>query len=328
MNRRRTLAALLACGVFPLKAWAQAPLRRIGVLAFRARPASLETDQSYGVFVHSMRDLGHVEGRNLAIEWRFADSKYERMPELAAELAKLPIDVLVTHTTPGVRAALAATRTIPIVSASMTDPVASGITSSLARPDRNVTGLVNLNADVAPKQFELIKSTLPRVTRVGYLYNSRNATIANGLKDARAAVSSSLRITIVPVDVASADDIERAFAGLGRQGIGAVVVSNESLFLERASQLVTLSQRYRVPAVFFYSEFVRGGGMMSYGESIYAVWHRTAFYVDRILKGARPADLPMEQTSKLYLAVNRSTAAALGVVIPDEVLLRADEVIQ
>ena len=325
MNRRHALAAVLALGL----PWAraQAKVRRIGFLAFRSRPASFDTDQSYGVFVRALRELGHVEGRNLAIEWRFADSRYERMPELAAELARLPIEVLVTQTTPGVRAALAATSTIPIVTAGFTDPVASGFTNSLARPSRNVTGLVNLNIDVAGKQLELVKSTLPRVTRVGYAYNSRNSAIASALKKAQAA-SPSIGITLVPVDVASADDIERAFATFARQGIGALVVSNDPIFVERTSQLVALSHRYRMPMMYYYSEAVRSGGLMSYGESIFAIWNQVAVYVDRILKGAKPADLPMEQTSKLHLALNRQAAAALGVVFPDEVLLRADEVIQ
>jgi ABC-type uncharacterized transport system substrate-binding protein len=325
MKRRTVLAALAALMALP--AMAQAKVRRIGFLAVRSRPASFDTDLSYGAFVRAMRDLGYVEGRNLAIEWRFADSRYERFPELAADLAKSPIEVLVTHSTPAVRAAQRATSTIPIVSASMSDPVGSGFATTLARPDRNITGLSNINIDVALKQLELVKTALPAVVRVGFLYNSRNPIIAVAVKNVQAA-SRSLERTVIALDATTSSEIDSTFASLAQQRIGALIVSNDAFFVERAMQIVALALRHRIATVFSYTEYVRNGGLMSYGETLTEIYGRTAVYVDKLLKGAKPADLPIEQPTKLHLAINRQTAKALGIAIPHELLIRADEVIQ
>ena len=328
MDRRHFIAAVATLAVVPAqKSWTQDRRRRIGVLGLRSRPVSFETNQSYGAFVRGMRDLGYVEGRNLEIEWRFADSHYERLPAMAAELVKLNIEVLVTHATPGTRAAMDATRNLPIVTAAIADPIGRGFAKSLARPGGNLTGLTNLNVDLAVKQVELIKKVLPRVSRVAFMYNARNPAAALPLKDTQAA-AASIGVTVTPMEASTVAEVERGFASTREQGIGALIVSNEPLYVQLSAQIIAQARRHRVPTFYPYSEYVRDGGLMGYGENLAYVWERTATYVDKILKGAKPADLPIEQPAQLYLAINRSTAKSLGIAIAQEVLLRADEVIQ
>jgi putative ABC transport system substrate-binding protein len=274
-----------------------------------------------------MRELGYVEGDNLVVEYRFADGKAERLSNMVAELLGLKPDVLVVAGTPAVRAAQKATTRIPIVMASASDPVGSGLIQSLALPGGNITGLSNLSTDLSPKLVEMLLSIAPKLSRVAVLVNPTNpshAPVATSLQ----AAAQSVNLEIGVVEAATAQQIEGAFATMSRQNAGAVIVVADAYFIQEGQQIAELARKHRMPSVFPFREQVDAGGLMSYGQHLADNFRRAATYVDKIFKGAKPADLPVEESTKLELVINLRTAEAVGVTIPPELLVLATEVIE
>jgi putative ABC transport system substrate-binding protein len=329
VKRRNLLIALGAGLAMPLASFAQqqGQIRRIGFLSTRSRPTPQNPDPYQSIFVQAMHKLGHVEGKNLAIEWRFADGKYERLSDLAVELVQAKVEVIVTHFSGGAVAAQRATNTIPIVSMSLGDPVALGLAASLGRPGGNVTGLSLIVGDIYPKQLELLRAILPKVKRVAILSNPGSPSRQANLKIIGDA-AQRLGISIVAVEAGNPQEIERGFATIARDRAEAVVVLSDSVFAGYRRQIVEATVKHRLPSVFYYREDTQAGGLMSYGQDIPDYYRRAAVYVDKILKGAKPADLPIEQPTTIHLAINRKTAKVLGITIPQELLVRADEVIE
>jgi putative ABC transport system substrate-binding protein len=330
LARRRLLIALGAGALAaPLRAFAQQQdkVRRIGFLAARTRSTSSNPDVYYDAFVQGMRELGYVEGKNLLIEWRFADGKIERLPGLASELVRAKVEVIATHGTTGTQAAQRATRTIPIVFGSANDPVASGFAASLARPGGNITGLSLISVDVSQKHLELLKTLVPRMSRVAVLVNPGNSSLPAVLKSIQAA-AQQFGVKVLPADARTPEEIEHGFAAMRRERADAVIILNDTFFIGQRRQITELAARNRLPSMFPFREDVEAGGLMSYGQNLADHYRRAATYVDKILKGAKPSDLPIEQPTKIHLAINRKTAKALGLKIPQELLLRADEVIE
>ena len=275
-----------------------------------------------------MRELGYVEGKNLAIEWRFAEGNYERLPDMAVELAGMKVEVIVVDSTPAARAAQRATRTIPIVAAILADPVGSGFAASLGRPGGNITGLSIITVDLAPKLLELLKTMLPKLSRAAILTHP-DATHHPAIVKNTQAAALQFGIEISPVSARSVEDIERGFTTLTRERAVAVIVAGTPLFTGQMRQIAALALQHRLASTYTVSPaYARAGGLMSYGADNIEYFHRAAGFVDKILKGAKPGDLPIEQPTKIHLAINRKTAKALGLKIPQELLLRADEVIE
>jgi putative ABC transport system substrate-binding protein len=331
MITRRTFLAgtgamLLAA---PLVAEAQpaAKVARIGWLGanLAGGPHLIE------VFRQGLRDLGYVEGRNVVIEIRDAEGKFERFPTLAAELVALKVDVIVAGgATRAILAATQATKTIPIVFAGVADPVAIGFVASLARPGGNVTGLSSLTVELVGKCLELLTQAIPGVSRVAALWQpvaGAERTNKDFLKEADVA-ARALRVRLQVVEARGPADFDRAFSEMTRARAGALTVLTSAMFYSERRRLVDLAAKNRLPAVYQVREFVDAGGLLSYGPDLADLFRRAATYVDRILKGAKPADLPVEQPTKFELVINLKTAKALGLTIPQSVLRRADEVIQ
>ena len=331
MNTRREF--LLAGGVglcvlaAPLACIAQQTnkIRSIGILSVRSRPASFEGD-SYGAFLEGLRELGYVEGKNIAIEWRFAEGKYDRLPALAAELVGLKVDILVVVNTAVIRAAREATRTIPIVMLTSSDPVGSGFVASLARPGGNITGLSNVVSDIAPKYIELLAIAIPKLSRVAVLLNPDNTQHRPIFINIQAAAAKA-GIRTFPVEVETSQKVESAFVAMVHQKAEAMILAIDSRFTDYLPQIVGLAARNRLPAMFPDRGYVEAGGLMSYGQDVADSYRHAATFVDKIFKGAKPAELPVEQSTKFELVINRKSAIALGLAIPQELLLRADKVI-
>ena len=281
-------------------------------------------------FRQGLRDLGYVEGRNLVIEYRDAEGKVERLPALAAELVALKVDVIVASGTLAALAAKQATRTLPIVFSPAADPVASGLVTSLARPGGNVTGLSLLNSELVGKWLEQLKQAIPGVSRVAVLWQPGafgERTEKDMLKGAEVA-ARALGVQLQFVEARGPEDFDRAFSDMTRARAGALTVLGSTMFVSERRRLVDLAAKNRLPAVYNVREFVDAGGLMSYGPNLADLFRRAATYVDKILKGAKPGDLPVEQPTKFELVINLKTAKALGLTIPQSVLVRADEVIQ
>jgi len=318
------LAVILAiCGA---RAGAQQPTKnpRIGYVTASSRsnvPARIEA------FQRGMRELGYVEDKNVAIEWRFGDGKPERLPGLVAELVRLKLDVIVTAGPSTNRAAKEATVTIPIVMAYDTDPVGNGFVASLARPGGNITGLSTLSPEISGKQLELLKEIVPGLSRVAVLGNSTNPGNAGSLKEIELA-GRAFKVNLQYLDVIDPKDIEAAFRAAGKERAGAVLVLASNLFNSHRTQVVELAVKGRLPAIYPYPEYVEDGGLMTYGTSFTDLFRRAATYVDKILKGTKPADLPVEQPIKFEFIVNLKAAKQIGLTIPPSVLARADRVIQ
>ncbi len=323
-----TAGALMAA---PLAAFAQAPnkVARIGFLGARSRSTPSNLDRGYDAFVSGMRDLDYIEGRNLAIEWRFAEGKYERLPGLAAELVKLKPDVLVCHATPPAQALKGATGTIPIVAISVADPVGSGLIASLGRPGGNVTGVSNITSDTGPKQLELLKTVVPTLSHVAVFLNPGAPVFAAFLQSVRAA-AQRLGVKVLQVDARSSEEIEAGFQTMRRQGADGLIITSDSFLTGQMSSVIAaLALKNRLPAMGSSPDDALAGSlMMRYGPNVGEIYRRGATYVDKILKGAKPSDLPVEEPSKLELAVNLKTAKALGVRFPQGVLQRADRVVE
>jgi putative ABC transport system substrate-binding protein len=330
MNRREFIGALAGGLVAaPLAAEAQqaAKIARIGYLSINlaANPHLREA------FLQGLRDLGYVEGRDVVIEDRSAEGKLERFPALAAELVALKVDVIVTAGgPPAALAAKQATRTLPIVFAAAADPVTDGLVTSLARPGGNVTGLSILAPELVGKRLEQLTQAVPGVSRVAVLWQPGalgKRTEKDTLKGAEVA-ARALGVRLQVVEARGPDDFDRAFSDMTRARAGALTVLTGAMFFGERRRLVDLAAKQGLPAVYPWREFVDAGGLMAYGPNVADLYRRAATYVDRILKGAKPGDLPVEQPTKFELVINLKTAKALGLTIPQSVLLRADEVIQ
>ena len=309
----------------PLAAEAQQAGRvyRIGFLG--ATSASGYAPQVQA-FRGGLRDLGYVEGKNLAIDFRWAEGKYARLPELAAELVLLKPDVLVTHAPAGTLAAKRATATIPIVMGVVGDAIAMGLVESLARPGGNVTGSSFFFPELNAKRLEVLKEALPRVSRVGVLLNPDNPANVATLR-AMEETARSVKIRLHAVDVRSPAEFEGAFATMVKGRVGALAVYDDAMLIAEAARIAHLARKNRLPTIGFI-EYAKAGGLLAFGVNFPDLWRRAAGFVDRILKGAAPGDLPIEQPTRFELVVNLKTAKALGLTIPPSVLVRADEVIQ
>jgi putative tryptophan/tyrosine transport system substrate-binding protein len=329
MRRREFITLLGGAAVgWPLAARAQRQRKiwRVGFLAMPLRPAVLESSR-YGAFAQGMRELGYVEGDNLAIEYRFAEGETERLSNLVAELLELKPDVLVVAGTQAVGAAQEATTSIPIVMATTNDPIGSGFVQGLARPGGNITGLSNLSTDLSPKLMEMLRSIAPKLSRVAILVNPTNQSHAPVVASLRAA-AQGVNLEIGTVEAATPQEIESAFTSMNQQNPGAVIVAADAFFIQQGRQIADLARKHRMPSVFSFREQVDAGGLMSYGQHLADNFRRAATYVDKIFKGAKPADLPVEQSTKLELVINLRTATALGLTIPPELLVLATEVIE
>jgi putative tryptophan/tyrosine transport system substrate-binding protein len=326
MTIRAALAVALALGLLaaPLAAPAQQPpgkTARIGFLFFVPSPFLDEE------FRQGLRDLGYVEGRNIAIEYRSAEGKYERLPGLAAELVRLKVDVIVTASPPATDAAKQATSTIPIIFAVSGDPVAAGLVASLARPGSNITGLASIAPEMVGKQLELLKQVAPKVSRVAVLQNPSNHSHPPALRPAEGA-ARALGVHLHIVQARTPSEVDAAFATMRSQRVDGVLVLRDALFLAQRTQLATLAAKSRLPAVYGLREEAEAGGLMAYGASAPQMFRRAATYVDKILKGTKPAELPVEQPTKYELVINLKTARTLGLTIPPSLLRRADQIIE
>ena len=324
--RRIGFVVILAVTLLaPLAARAQ-QMARIGYLVLNLDVNPRNRD----AFRQGLRDLGYVEGRNLVIEYRDAEGKPERLAAGAAELVGLNVDVIVSPGTLASLAAKRATATIPIVIPTIGDPVADGLVKSLARPDGNVTGLSNLTNDLIGKCMQLLKEVVPGATRVAVLTHPGSATAKTDKDFATRAQAAgrSLGFVVQLIDAGRPVDLDRAFAEMTRWRANALVVMPYATLLQERTRIVALAAKQRLPAVYAYRENVVAGGLMSYGADLADQFRRSAAYVDRILKGAKPGDLPVEQPTKFELVINLKTAKALGLTVPETLLARADEVIE
>jgi len=276
-------------------------------------------------FRQGLRDLGYVEGKNIRIEHRFAEGKAQQLPELAAELVQRKVDVILSINTPASQAAKKATKTIPIVFTWVADPL--DLVQSLAHPGANITGLTSVTADLSAKRLELIKEIIPGLSRMAVLWNSGNPTATRLFKDMERA-SSQFGVRLQPLGVQSRDELEKAFETAVRDRAGAVFVFEEAVMASYRTHVLALAKKHRLPTGSFYREFAAAGGLLTYGADFPDLFRRTATYVDKILKGAKPGDLPVEQPTKFELVINLKTAKQIGLTIPPNVLARADRVIR
>jgi putative ABC transport system substrate-binding protein len=320
-------ALLAACGRLPWQSSSQQPARvpRIGYLT----GSTATGNPSYpSAFREGLRDLGYVEGQNVVIEYRYADGDFSRLPELAMELVRLPVDVIVTGGGPlPVQAAHSATDTVPIVMLYAGDPVASGLVAALARPGGNVTGLTYFVGQLTDKRLELLKDTLPGLTRAAYLrdanlYDPDTTTRRQDL----AGTAASIGVQLQSIDVRAPGDLDAAFEAATRERAEALLLGG-GFFINYRPHILGLAAQHNLPAMYWAPEFVREGGLMGYSASLSAQWRRAAYFVDRILQGTKPADLPVEQPMTFEFVVNLKTARELGITFPHEILLQVTEVI-
>src|SRR6185436_2495602 len=320
---RLAVCAILLVLHFPAAAQQPARILRIGILSgtfASSNPARVEA------FRRRLRELGYVEGKNIATEYRYAEGKLERLPDLAAELVRLKVDVIVTAGV-GILPAKKASLTIPIVFAFAGDPVGTGIVSSLARPGGNITGLSLMAPDLDGKRLELLKEAFPKIARVAFLWEPGGSRGNPALTDMEAA-AKSLGVKLQSLPLRGLDDFKGAFVRAKKEGAQALITTTGTLVSSQQRQVVDFAAKNRLPAMYPYSEFVEAGGLMSYAPSYMDSWRRAADFVDKILKGTKPADLPVEQPTKFEFLVNLKTAKQIGVTIPPNVLTRADRVIR
>ena len=330
---RAALAAAIAVGLLaaPLAVDAQQPSRvaRIGYLG----GGSLEYGQTQAVlaaFRQGLRERGYVEGQNILVEYRFAEGKLDRLPALAAELARLKVDIIVAGATPAALASQRVTNTIPIVAFSVADPVGDGLVASLARPGGNITGNTFFGPALVPKRLELLKDFLPKVSRVAALWQP-GAYAERTMKDMLQQTTSAARtlgVQLQLVEVRGVDDFDRGFSTMAKGRADALIEVPSLMFWLERKRIVDLAAKHRLPTIYDTREYVEVGGLISYGPNVRGLARQAAVYVDKILKGATPADLPFEQPTRVELVINLKTAKALGLTIPPSVLGRADEVIQ
>jgi len=316
-------AMLLALSV-PAAAQQPTKIPRIGTLI--GTPPSAHSAR-IEAFRQGLRELGYVEGKNIVIEWRFADGKPDRLPALAAELVRLKVDVIVTAASPLTRAAKEATATIPIVMTQDTDPVGNGFVASLARPGGNITGLATLAPELSGKQLELLKETIPKLSRVAVFGTSTYPGNAQSLKEVELA-AAAFKVQLQYLDVLDPKDIETAFRAASKGRADAVLALQNPVAASQRTQIIDLAVKNRLPAIYDRAEFVEDGGLMTYSVSSTDLFRRAATFVDKILKGRTPADLPVEQPMKFEFIINLKAAKQIGVTIPPNVLVRADRVIR
>ena len=318
------LATIILASVHLAGAQQAKKVPRIGYLGANfptTNPARIEA------FRQGLRELGYVEGKNIVIEYRFAEEKPDRLRELAAELVRLKVEVIVTGGPPATRAAKEATVTLPIVMGFDTDPVGNGFVASLARPGGNITGLSSLAPEISGKQLELLKEIFPRLSRVAVLGTSTQPGTAQALRETELA-ARVFGVQLQYLDVRNPKDIETAFREASKGPANAVIVLSSAIFISQRTQIADLAVKNRLPAVYGQAEYMDTGGLMFYGASITDMYRRAAVYVDKILKGRKPADLPVEQPTKFELIINLKTAKQIGLTIPPNVLARADKVIK
>src|SRR5215813_2191042 len=331
--KRREFITLLGGAAAPSLLWPRAaraqqsgPMPVIGVLS--AEWPDLFTDR-LRVFHDGLRETGYVEGRNLAIEYRWAEGQNDRLPALAAELVRRQVTVIVTAgSTPAALAARAATTTIPIVFYVGADPVEVGLVTSLSRPGGNLTGVVTLNVEVAPKRLELLHELVPTATIIALLVNPTNPVLAEALTRDLEAAARTLGVTLHVLHASSERDFDTVFASLVQLRAGGLVIGADAMFNSRSEQLAVLALRHAVPAIYQFREFVSAGGLMSYGTTVVDTYRPLGVYTGRILKGEKPAELPVQQATRLELIINMKTAKALGISVPLPLAGRADEVIE
>ena len=326
MNARRRFLGAAFVALLADSAQPQPRIARLGYLSTRASHSDIDD-----AFVAAMRERGYEVGRNLAIDYRWAGNDFARLPRLAEELVRLDVDVIVTATTAGTRAAMQATRTIPIVMAATADPVAAGLVASLARPGGNVTGLSLRTTDIASKRLQLAREIVPGATRVAVLAervsDPRQGTTALLLAETTAA-ARAIGVGIVAREIGSIDELDEAFAAYRRERAQVLIVQVSPLLVEHRGRVAEGAARERLPAIYEARNFVDAGGLVSYGPDLRESYRRAATYVDRILRGARPGDLPVEQPDRYALVVNLKAARALGLPIPASLRVQADEVIE
>jgi putative ABC transport system substrate-binding protein len=297
---------------------------RIGFLS-TVSPSTLSS--RVDSFRQGLRELGYVEGKNIVIEWRYGDGKLDRLPALAAELVRLKVDVIVTAAPPPTRAAKQATVTIPIVMAFDDDPVGSGFVASLDRPGGNITGLSTQSPEISGKQLEFLREIVPKLSRVGVLGDVTRPGVPQALREIN-VVADAFRVQVQYLEVRGPKDIETAFRAATKERADALIVLGSPVLRSQQKQVVDLAVKSRFPAIYSVPEFVEDGGLMTYGVNIKDLYRRAATYVDKILKGAKPAELPVEQPTKFELVINLKTAKQIGLTIPPNVLARADKVIK
>ena len=328
MNKRRTVLVSLGMSALlaPLGALAQqTKIHRIGHLLFISRKGFLDTGRR-GALTQGMADLGYLEGRNFVLEERFSDGKADLLDGLAAELVRLNVDLILTTGTPAHLAAQRATRTIPIVAIADADPVGNGLAASLARPGGNITGMSTSAAELAPKLVELLTTALPKLTRFAVLSNSGNRAHPPVLPRIEVAAQKNGR-HVVQISAGSLEDIERGFATMARERLEAVLILIDGFFFQQRKQIAELALKHRMASIYPAAGYAEAGGLMSYGSDLTDNYRRAGIFVDKILRGAHPSNLPFEQPTRYYLEINHRTAAALGIRMPQELLLRADKVL-
>jgi putative tryptophan/tyrosine transport system substrate-binding protein len=331
MNRRRFVQAagvaglglLVGCGQLPGQSQ-PAKVHRVGVLSAETAAASAS---GLNEFRQALRELGYIQGTNLAIEVRWSGGQPERLPDLAAELVRLPLDVLVAYGDAPVRQAKEASSTIPIVIGFSADPVGQGHVASLARPGGNVTGLSVLSGALSGKRLELLRDTALSPSRIGFLLEPASLGASLALSETE-AVARTAGVELIALELRSADDLTSAFDAASAEGVGALLVAGSGLTASYRGRIVDLAARHRLPAMYTQRDDAQAGGLMSHGPNRLGIYRRSAYYVDRILKGAKPADIPVEQPREFDFVINLKTAQALGLTIPQHVLLQATEVIQ
>ena len=318
------LATILLAAVPLAEAQQPAKVHRIGFLGNST--AALEANL-VGPFREGLRDLGYVEGRNILIEYRWAEGKYERFPALIAELIALKVELIVTAGTPATQAYQKARTSIPLVMVAVGDPVGTGIVASLNRPGGNITGLTSISPELEGKRLELLREVIPKLSHIAVLWNPKNAFHAIENKEVESA-AAALRMKVLYLGVEAQEHIGNAFAQILKERPGALLVLADRVFLHNRALIMDFAAKHRLPGVYAYLELVEAGGLMSYGPSYADMHRRAATYVDKILKGAKPADLPVERPMKFELVVNLKAAKQIGLTIPPNVLARADRVIR
>jgi len=327
--RRREFITLLggAAVCWPLAARAQQPAAKVPRIGFLGNSTAELEANLVGSFRDGLRALGYEEGRNIVIEYRWAEGKYERFPALIAELVASNVDVIVTAGTPASLAVKTATTSIPLVMIAVGEPVATGLVASLARPGGNITGVTSMSAEIEGKRLELLREVAPNISHIAVLWNAGSPIQVIQERETRAA-AQVLGMKMLSLGVRTLEEIEDAFAAIMRERPGALLVLADRLFLHHRTLIMEFATQHRLPGVHAYRELVEVGGLMSYGPSYADMHRRAATYVDRILKGEKPADLPVERPVKFELVVNLKAAKALGLEVPPTLLARADEVIE
>jgi ABC-type uncharacterized transport system substrate-binding protein len=327
MDRRVFLGAVAGLLVAPLAARAQ-PAGKVPRIGWLGGPSRESAEPFVREFQRGLKDLGWIEGQNLVIEWRFGGGRAEQLPDLAAELVGLRVDLIIAPSSPTMFAARNATRTIPIVTVAGGDPAALGIVASLGRPGGNITGLTGtVGPEIGGKQLELLKETVPKVSRMAVLWNPTTRGNALVLKEAEIA-AGALRVELQRLEARRLDDFESAFAAMSTKRAGALLILGDVMFTTYRGRLANLAVKSRLPAIYGDRNFVDEGGLMSYGANLMDNFRRAPVYVDKILKGAKPGDLPIERSAKFELVINLRTARALGLTIPPSLQQRADQVIE